>query len=434
MSDVSTLMYPEVAMNETDSHDHCANPYAAHMGQNPALGGPVYRFVQSPIPLYLNNTSYADPSPYLEVAGYTDPVMLANGNPSISFYTNLAGKDFALAYGHDGNNLVLDPMHGAGGQSVAYGYLQPGYFDNGSGGFPGMNFAYLDNPGMTLHQSLASSQHASTGSVGMRSAHGIDPLTPYSSELGAPDIFCGSSSEGTGTSSPAPPSQLLQMQPTMTFSDHMGELYPPSAHVRPLDVITPELFQAIHAPAFYKSTSQQLPAPTAFFLSPSYIDAHSGSNSVHCSGSLVSANGSSDASGSHNGHGSYVPPINSISSITFQQPAILASQGSFQPGKPLRSHSERLGEPQDASLSQLSQMSRPQVGAKEMLPTVTGPDGQVYQKPPGSYASLITKALRECESGKMTLSGIYDWIKSNYPYYQTAEAAWQVSHRVHMNL
>lgn len=60
------------------------------------------------------------------------------------------------------------------------------------------------------------------------------------------------------------------------------------------------------------------------------------------------------------------------------------------------------------------------------IPSVIGEDGKVYQKPPYSYAALISRALRECDGAKLTLSGIYEWIKSNFPYYRTAEAAWQV--------
>lgn len=59
-------------------------------------------------------------------------------------------------------------------------------------------------------------------------------------------------------------------------------------------------------------------------------------------------------------------------------------------------------------------------------PSVIGEDGKVYTKPPYSYAALISRALRECQDSKLTLSGIYDWIKDHFPYYRTAEAAWQV--------
>lgn len=68
------------------------------------------------------------------------------------------------------------------------------------------------------------------------------------------------------------------------------------------------------------------------------------------------------------------------------------------------------------------------------VPSVVGGDGKIYQKPPYSYASLISQALRDCEGAKLTLSGIYDWIKEHYPYYRNAEAAWQNSIRHNLSL
>ncbi len=66
--------------------------------------------------------------------------------------------------------------------------------------------------------------------------------------------------------------------------------------------------------------------------------------------------------------------------------------------------------------------------------TVMGDDGNLHQKPPYSYAALISQALRECPNGKLTLSGIYDWIKVRFPYYRSAEAAWQNSIRHNLSL
>ncbi|PJF19126.1 hypothetical protein PSACC_01044 [Paramicrosporidium saccamoebae] len=68
------------------------------------------------------------------------------------------------------------------------------------------------------------------------------------------------------------------------------------------------------------------------------------------------------------------------------------------------------------------------------VPSVVGDDGKIYQKPSYSYAALISQALRECDGAKLTLSGIYDWIKDRFPYYRTAEAAWQNSIRHNLSL
>lgn len=56
------------------------------------------------------------------------------------------------------------------------------------------------------------------------------------------------------------------------------------------------------------------------------------------------------------------------------------------------------------------------------------------QKPPYSYATLIKKALSESREGKLTLSQIYKWIKVNFPYYKTADPAWQNSIRHNLSL
>lgn len=77
---------------------------------------------------------------------------------------------------------------------------------------------------------------------------------------------------------------------------------------------------------------------------------------------------------------------------------------------------------------------RQTTGSINGVPSVMGEDGKIYQKPPFSYAALISQALRDCPSAKLTLSGIYDWIKEHYPYYRSAEAAWQNSIRHNLSL
>ncbi|CAG7817044.1 unnamed protein product [Allacma fusca] len=56
------------------------------------------------------------------------------------------------------------------------------------------------------------------------------------------------------------------------------------------------------------------------------------------------------------------------------------------------------------------------------------------KKPPLSYSSLITKAIKSNSNNKLTLSQIYSWIKENYLYYSTAEPSWQNSIRHNLSL
>lgn len=47
-------------------------------------------------------------------------------------------------------------------------------------------------------------------------------------------------------------------------------------------------------------------------------------------------------------------------------------------------------------------------------------------KPPYSYANLITFAINSSDNKKMTLSEIYQWICDNFPYYREAGSGWKV--------
>ncbi len=50
-------------------------------------------------------------------------------------------------------------------------------------------------------------------------------------------------------------------------------------------------------------------------------------------------------------------------------------------------------------------------------------------KPTLSYAAMITNAICSVESKRITLNGIYAYIKDNYAFYRAADpSGWQVSH------
>ena len=53
-------------------------------------------------------------------------------------------------------------------------------------------------------------------------------------------------------------------------------------------------------------------------------------------------------------------------------------------------------------------------------------DGGADKKPPYSYAQLIVQALLSAADHKQTLSGIYEFISRNYPFYKIEDKGWKV--------
>ena len=58
---------------------------------------------------------------------------------------------------------------------------------------------------------------------------------------------------------------------------------------------------------------------------------------------------------------------------------------------------------------------------------------QGKNKPPYSYANLITFAINSTIKKKMTLNEIYNWICKNFPYYRDAGNGWKVT-EFHYNM
>ena len=64
---------------------------------------------------------------------------------------------------------------------------------------------------------------------------------------------------------------------------------------------------------------------------------------------------------------------------------------------------------------------------RKKLEYLTSKKSSKSNKPPLSYASLISLAICSTPQRMMTLSGIYRWIENTFPFYRTPEAkAWKV--------
>ncbi|KAI5153371.1 hypothetical protein ENBRE01_3179 [Enteropsectra breve] len=56
------------------------------------------------------------------------------------------------------------------------------------------------------------------------------------------------------------------------------------------------------------------------------------------------------------------------------------------------------------------------------------------RRPHISYAELITMAIESSEHSQLTLKGIYTWISTHYPYFDSHKSGWQNSIRHNLSL
>lgn len=205
------------------------------------------------------------------------------------------------------------------------------------------------------------------------------------------------------------------------------------SHVRPNEVVSPDLppshpiythwqpgIAAIQGTPIISNTMHAHPSSTpnmGYLMSPGHprrpLTANAGNKGSFCYGpSELAATAASAMAASSSHH-----PV-----LTRHRPRRPTTSADCTPN------------PQITRRSGMGSKMLGNASTGSTLPSVIGEDGKLYTKPPYSYASLISRALREGPISKLTLAGIYDWIKENFPYYRSAEAAWQNSIRHNLSL